>query len=1099
MDSHADTCCANEHAYVESIVEGITVDAVPFDETIGKVENLPIVHAIYAVDDPITFATDLIRLCNSIYIPHMKNALLCPNQARAFGIIIEDTPLEYDDTSRFAIIASDTENTTFPLQRYGPTAYMHVRRPTEEELTTITPIDLTEEEEWNPYPHGDDVAQYNINSVQRVESTGVFSGAISPIGRLRQIHALRVSKPKDTLTPEHLAKIWNIGVDTARKTIDATTCKHYRNVQDGISRTFRPRRNFLRYKQLRLPAGEFYTDTFISKIKSVRGYSYMQVYGNKFGFIKAYPMESKNRNDVGSTLTVFIQDVGVPQKMHTDNAPEMVGRKTPFFKRARKEGIDLTTIEPERPDENYGEILVRITKHGTAKMMIKRRVPLRLWCYAAEFYTERHSLTVPGMYRNKGRTGYEITLGVMPDISEYIDFDFYDYYFYWDNPQSYPQERKHIGRWLGIAHCVGQALVYWVMNNNGVVVARSTVIPLKPEDYDVDENKERSKDLDEAIHSRIGDYRNALNENQAQVPVLDEKNLEEQLLYCFDMAPEDLHENEKAVSNPNCPDIDGAGNDVESGAFDKFLGLHVQIPGEDKESVVLGKVINRKRDHDNNLIGSSNDNPILNTAVYNVQTPDGVIHEYTANIIAEHLWNQVDDDGWEYGLMYEIVDHRMDAETAIPKSKGMVEIAPGGARRRVITTKGWDFQVKWETGETTWIPLKDIKESNAADVAAYAIREGIADEPAFAWWVKTAIKQRDAMVNKVCRRIRKRSKFGIEIHDTFEEAVALDRKNGNTLWQDAVKKEMNNVKVAFDFKDNRSQVPNGFKRIDCHIIYDVKFDLTRKARYVGGGHRTQVPASMTYLSVVSRDSVRIMFLVAALNELDIKMCDIGNAYLNAETRERLWFQAGPEWGSREGRPVIIVRALYGLKSSGAEWKKTFASYIRHTLGYEPCIGADDNVYLKSMKDTDGNEYYSYLIVYVDDVLCLDKDPNRVLWMVNRDYRLKEPPAPPAMYLGADFCTHEIAFDGILQTTCWAMSADSHIKKALQVIKEKLTESDVFFRSGRKAEQPFSCQTYRPELDITEECNDEQLHLFQSLIGIARWLCELGRLDILTET
>ena len=91
------------------------------------------------------------------------------------------------------------------------------------------------------------------------------------------------------------------------------------------------------------------------------------------------------------------------------------------------------------------------------------------------------------------------------------------------------------------------------------------------------------------------------------------------------------------------------------------------------------------------------------------------------------------------------------------------------------------------------------------------------------------------------------------------------------------------------------------------------------------------------------------------------MCDIRNAYLNAETRERLWFTAGKEWGSKAGYEVIIVRALYGLKSSGAEWKKTFSSYIKTTLGYSPCIGADDNVYICAEKHDDGTEYYSYLI------------------------------------------------------------------------------------------------------------------------------------------
>ena len=156
---------------------------------------------------------------------------------------------------------------------------------------------------------------------------------------------------------------------------------------------------------------------------------------------------------------------------------------------------------------------------------------------------------------------------------------------------------------------------------------------------------------------------------------------------------------------------------------------------------------------------------------------------------------------------------------------------------------------------------------------------------------------------------------------------------------------MKNVEVAFKFLDVGTKLPFGFKKITCHLIFDVKFDLTRKDIYVGGGHQTQVSPSLSYSSVVLQDSVRIMFLVAALNNIEVKMCDIGNVYLNVETRERLWFTAGQEWGSRAGYEVIIVRALYGLKTSGAKWKKTFSSYIKNTLGYSACNGADDNVYL----------------------------------------------------------------------------------------------------------------------------------------------------------
>ena len=420
-------------------------------------------------------------------------------------------------------------------------------------------------------------------------------------------------------------------------------------------------------------------------------------------------------------------------------------------------------------------------------------------------------------------------------------------------------------------------------------------------------------------------------------------------------------------------------------------------------------------------------------------------------------------------------------------------------KRRVITTKGWNLEVKWETGESSFIALKDIKESNPIEIAEYAKVNHIDKEPAFAWWIPSVIKRRDAIIKKTSRKVRKNMKFGIYVPKNYNEAVEMDKQNGNTLWQDATKKEMRNVEVAFRFLDDGSRVPIGFKKITCHLIFDIKFDLTRKARYVGGGHLTSVPASMTYSSVVSRDSVRIMFLIAALNDLDIKMCDIGNAYLNAETRERLWFVAGNEWGDRAGYPVIIVRALYGLKSSGAEWKKTFADYIKHTLGFEPCIGADDNVYLKPEKDKDGNEYYSYLIVYVDDVLLLHKDPDKYMNLINRDYRLKDKPEAPKMYLGADICKYTIHNDDN-QVQCWAMSADSHVKKALEIVEQRLKNDNVMFRpSNKTSDHPFSSQSYRPELETSRECNDDETQFYQSLVGIMRWLCEIGRIDILTET
>ena len=131
---------------------------------------------------------------------------------------------------------------------------------------------------------------------------------------------------------------------------------------------------------------------------------------------------------------------------------------------------------------------------------------------------------------------------------------------------------------------------------------------------------------------------------------------------------------------------------------------------------------------------------------------------------------------------------------------------------------------------------------------------------------------------------------------------------------------------------------------------------------------TDTPASITYSSVVSRDSVRIAFLLAALNDVNIMACDVGNAYLNAPCREKAWFVAGPEFGSREGTVVKVVRALYGLKSSGDAWRAMFNSTVLD-MGFVATI-ADPDVYRKPSAKENGFKYNEYILVYVHDVLII---------------------------------------------------------------------------------------------------------------------------------
>ena len=139
------------------------------------------------------------------------------------------------------------------------------------------------------------------------------------------------------------------------------------------------------------------------------------------------------------------------------------------------------------------------------------------------------------------------------------------------------------------------------------------------------------------------------------------------------------------------------------------------------------------------------------------------------------------------------------------------------------------------------------------------------------------------------------------------------------------------TKEGIDPKDVRSGKNRdliGFQEIKCHIIFDVKMSFERKARFVAGGHMTEAPVTVTYSSVILRESIRLAFLIAELNGLQVKTCDIGNAYLNAPCREKIWFEGGTECGEKKGKVLVVTRALYGLKSAGASWRATFAHTLR---------------------------------------------------------------------------------------------------------------------------------------------------------------------------
>ena len=214
-----------------------------------------------------------------------------------------------------------------------------------------------------------------------------------------------------------------------------------------------------------------------------------------------------------------------------------------------------------------------------------------------------------------------------------------------------------------------------------------------------------------------------------------------------------------------------------------------------------------------------------------------------------------------------------------------------------------------------------MKESHPVEMAEFVMARGISDKPAFCWWVPYTLKKSDAIISTVNTRVRKVThKYGIKTLTGVEHAKELDRQNDNTMWMDALAKEMYNVVVAFKVLDKGQHAPNGWKKVTGHLVWDVKMDFMRKARWVLNGHKTPDFVGSTFARVVSRESIWIAFTYAALNGLDILAADIRNAYLQAPSSQRDYIICGPKFGIENvGHVVLIHRALYGGKSAGKDF------------------------------------------------------------------------------------------------------------------------------------------------------------------------------------
>jgi hypothetical protein len=241
---------------------------------------------------------------------------------------------------------------------------------------------------------------------------------------------------------------------------------------------------------------------------------------------------------------------------------------------------------------------------------------------------------------------------------------------------------------------------------------------------------------------------------------------------------------------------------------------------------------------------------------------------------------------------------------------------------------------------------------------------------------------------------------------------------------------MKNYAVAFRFLEEGECITIGSQWIPFHMIFHIKCGSTHKARIVAGGHCTDAPNTITYSSVVTRESAHIGLLIAALNELDILAADIGNTYLQAPAREKVHTTAGQELGPNHvGKTVIIICAIYGFKSSGAAWHTQLSQTLRD-VDFKPSL-ANPAVWMQLSTKDCGFKYYKYILVYVDDLLVISHALKPIMEMITKAYHLKDESTKPKNYQGSTIRKWSLPNE---IRTIWSMNRTQYIKEATQCLE-----------------------------------------------------------------
>ena len=760
------------------------------------------------------------------------------------------------------------------------------------------------------------------------------------------------------------------------------------------------------------------------------GCTMLQIYtGTKSRVSEGFPMSSES--DIPETLLSMIRKRGAMDRLISDNAK--AATSTVIKKILNMYMIKDWQSEPHYQNQNPAERRIQDIKRMVDGIMARTGTPKRFWLLCVLFVIMLMNHIVLESLGNQAPL--TVATGQPTDVSPFMEYR-------WWEPVTFEDDEgeETIGRWVGPIENCGDILTYQILSGESEhVVFRSDIRtltdPAKP-------NLRAEAALLEQLQSADG---------EGPEPAIFTAS---ELL--------------QGAENPT---------DVKLPKFspDELLGLsflNKRDDGQKLRATIVRKLIS---DDENNT----------KRIRFLIQMGDGAdtvddVMTYTelCDIIEEQHANETDraQDPSSLHLYTKILAHQGPLHPKHRDYKGSI----------------YNLLLQWGDESETYEPLNIMAADDPITVANYGLTHGLLDKPG---WKRLKRFTRHGkkfrrMVNQAKRKSKRSApvyKYGLRVpQNGIKEARLIDTDNGNTLFGDAIQRELDEINSLNTFSDQGAGAAKwkalkdaDYTQVHLHWVFDIKPDLRHKARLVASGNMTPPSMGGTYSSVVSLRSMRLVLTLAELNGLNVMVGDISNAYLMAKTTEKVFFIAGPEFGELEGHVMIIVKALYGLRRSGAAYHAFFSDTMR-SLGFTPCL-ADQDVWMR-----DAGDCWEYVCTYVDDLCVCLKDPQAFfdeLESPKHGYTLKGV-GEPDIHLGGNFYRDP---DGTL-----AWGAKKYISRIME------NYQNMYKELPKKQNTPIE-QDDHPELDTSPELGPEQVEIYQSLIGCLQWAVTLGRIDIMIAT